>query len=513
MVAHAGFRADGAGDGPDPQERLFAAATDGDVATLREILTRRPELKDIRKDGGWSLLHTAQSSREAVAYLIGIGCDLEAKSGADWTPLHSQAYYGHVAGVELLLDHGADIEAKTTFGITPLSSAVRWNRIAAARRLLERGAHVDPTTAMGRTPLMVSTIEGQSELAGLFIEHGAALDVRDANYGRTPLHFAALYGQLDIVEALVDRSADLEAVDGAGRTPLDYAVRYGHEKVARLLNAAGAAGEVDPANFGPSARLAETLAAGEAFAWYLGDSGYAVKTANHLLLFNYNAAGCEPDEPRLANGRIRLDEIAGCRTLVFASRHHHAHHHPRLFREWQRTHPDITFVYAFEDTLGRDERYFEDVPGPDHVHLPGGERRRIGDASVEAIPVSRFGPCGAGFLVEVDGLTIFCGGDHLLSDESEWPDFREPIDTLKARDLALDILILPANFAWGRLFPANLQGLDYAIDTLAPRALLLTGGDSTEYLFAEVAAALEPYRDRTAVFCPEHGGDPFALVD
>lgn len=489
------------------EEELFTAARKGDLETLKRILTKHPEMKDVRNRGGWSLLHMAQTSKETVEYLIELGSDIEAKSGADWTPLHSQTYYGHKEGVALLLDHGADIDAKTTFGMTPLSQSIRWNRIEAIELLLKKGANVNTTSALGRTPLMISTIEGQEQLANLFLDSGADLRVQDGHYKMTALHWAALYGRLAIVTAIIKKGADLDARDAAGKTALDYANRYGHEKVARLLKASGASGQVDPAHFGLSPYVKKDLRDGEAYAWYMGDNGYAVKTKNHFLLFNYNARGGPLEEPRLANGRIYLDEISDLRVLVFAGSPHHSHHNPGLYKRWQDAHKSISFVYSFEDTPDRDLRYFENVEGPKYIHVPDGTTASVDGVKVESIPVSGFGARGSGFLVEADGVVIFHGGNHLLGDESMREAFRKPIDTLKERGLGIDLLILPGNFAWGRIFPINVEGTDHAVRTLKPRAFLASGGNSTEFLLMEVATALAKYDDRTTVFCPEHRGD------
>lgn len=493
------------------KDELFSAARKGDFTTVKDLLEKYPDMKNTKETGGWTLLHVAYNSRELVEYLIENGADIEARSDGQWTPLHNQAYKGHRDGVELLLEHGADIEAKTSFGHTPLLSSIRWDRIEVTKFLIEKGANINPTTELGRTPLIISAVEGNSEMARLFLDSDADISIKDNNYKRTALHFAALYGQLDIVAALVKKGANVNEKDAAGKTPLDYANQYGHEKVAKLLKSSGAQGEIDPEHFGFSPYLTKILGEGEAYAWYMGHAGYAVKTKNHFLLFNYsyNSGAGLPVEPRLANGRIHLDEIADCHTIVFAGSPHHSHHHPEGYNKWQKTHKNITFIYSFEDKLGRNPRYFKDVEGPEYIHLPDGEKRTIQGAKVETIPVSGFGPRGSGFLVEVDGLVIFYGGNHLLGSESQREAFRKPIDTLKDRGIEIDLLILPGNFALGRILPINLEGVDYAVKTLNPKAILASGGDSTEFVLLEVAATLEKYKDHTKIFCPEHRGDLF----
>ena len=496
------------------KEALFTAAENGDFATLKNLLTKYPDMKNIDRNSGFTLLHMANNSREMVEYLIKIGLDIEAKSSALWTPLHNQAYKGNLDGVELLLEHGADIEAKTSFGMTPLLSSLRWDRINVTKFLIEKGAYVNPTTELGRTPLIVSAVEGNSELARLLLDNHADMSLKDNNYQRTALHFAALYGQLDIVEALLKKGADVNEMDTAGRTAIDYACRYGHEKVAKLLKSSGAEGDIDPKYFGFSPYLAKNQKEGEAYAWYMGHAGYAVKTKNNLLLFNYSygSGAGNPEEPRLANGRINLNEIADCGTIVFASSPHHSHHHPEIFSQWQKTHKNITFIYSFEDKLGRNPNYFKDVQGPDYIYLPDGEKKAIQGVKVETIPiVSPHGSPGSGFLIEADGVVIFYGGKHLLFEESQIQAFCKPIDTLKERGIKIDLLILPGNFAYGRIFPINLEGVDYAVRTLKPKAFLISGGDSTEFVLLELADAIKKYQDHTAIFCPEHRGDMFVL--
>jgi len=508
-----GTQEEGAQERQEIKDQLFSAARDGDYTTVKHLLERHPDMKNIKDAGGWTLLHTAYKSRELTEYLIENGADIDARSAGGWTPLHNQAYNGHREGVELLLEHGADIEAKTSFGHTPLLSSIRWDRIEVATFLVEKGANVDATTELGRTALIISAVEGNSKMAKLFLDGDADIGIKDNNYKRTALHFAALYGQLDIVAALVEEGANVNEADATGKTPLDYAIQYGHEKVARLLKSSGAEGEIDPEHFGYSPDLMTALEEGEAYAWYMGDAGYAVKTKRHFLLFNYsyNSGAGLPLEPRLANGRINIDEIADCRTIVFAGSPHHSHHHPEAYNKWQTTHKDIAFVYSFEDTLGRNPRYFKDVEGPEYTYLPDGETNAVQGVKVETIPVSGFGPRGSGFLVEADGLTIFYGGHHLLGGESQREAFHGPIDMLKERGIEIDLLILPGNFAMGRIFPVNLEGVDYAVKTLRPKAFLASGGDSTEFVLLEVAAKLAEYEPNTKIFCPEHRGDVFAF--
>jgi len=499
---------------PDRQkitDELFAAAGKGDFETVKNLLTKYPDMKNVRRNGGWTLLHMAFNSRALVEYLIETGADIGARSDSQWTPLHNQAYRGHKESVALLLEHGADIEARHFYGATPLLSSISWDRVDVTKFLVEKGANVNAADVLGRTPLITSAIEGHSDLATVMLEADADIHVKDNNYKRTALHFAALNGHLNIVAELLKKGADPNEKDGAGKTPLDHASRYGHEKVARLLKSSGAGGEIDSRYFGYSPRLKEPLKEGEAYAWYMGEIGYAVKTKNHLLLFSYSGKdGVLPEEPRLSNGHIDLGELAACDIMVFAGEPHWRQHNPERYNSWQKTHKSISFIYSFEDKLGRNPSYFKDVEGPKYIYLPDREKKTLSGVNVETIPVTR----GSGFLMEADGLVIFSGGHHLLGDESQKEAFNRTIDDLKGTGKKIDLLILPGYFLYGRIFPSNLEGVEYAVQTLKPRAYLASGsGTSTEFLLSEVAATLKKYDNQTKGFYPENRGDLFILKD
>ena len=500
---------------PDRQKiaaELFAAAEKGDFETVKSLLAKYPDLKDAKRNGGWTLLHMAFNSREMVEYLIEIGADIEARSDGQWTPLHSQAYAGSKDAVGLLLEHGADKEAKHAYDMTPLLNSIRWNRVEAAKVLVEKGANVDSPDTLGRTALILSATKGYSELAKIFLESGADIRIKDKSSKRSALHFAALNGHLEIVAELLEKGADVNEKDGAGKTPLDYANQYGHEKVAKLLKSSGAEGKIGPQNFGFSSPLKKAMNEGEAYAWYMGRSGYAVKTKNHLLLFSYFVEGNLPEEPRLANGHIDLDEIGDCETIVFACGSAYWHHNPERFSIWQKAHKNISFIYSFEDKVGRNPQYLKDVEGPAYTYLPVGEKKTIDGVKVETIPVaSPFGVRESGFLVEADGVAIFFGGDHVLLSESQREKYHKTVDDLKNTGQAIDLLILPATIAWDRATPISVEGVDYAIKTLKPKAYLASDGESTEFVLSEVSAALAKYGNQTKIFCPEHRGDMFFL--
>ena len=95
--------------------RFFDACAAGDVATLRDLLARDPELvrqTDPRgRHSGWTGLHTAAQGAHAdvVRLLLQHGADPNAREAGDNTsPLFWAAAAGEPETVRALLDAGAD---------------------------------------------------------------------------------------------------------------------------------------------------------------------------------------------------------------------------------------------------------------------------------------------------------------------------------------------------------------------------------------------------------------------
>jgi len=90
------------------------------------------------------------------------------------------------------------------------------------------------------------------------------------------------------------------------------------------------------------------LAAGDATVWYLGHCGFAVRTARHLLIFDYQERRDGP-QPRTRGGAIGLDTgwvdpaaIARDKVRVFVSHSHEDHFDPVIFG-WRKAVPDIAY--------------------------------------------------------------------------------------------------------------------------------------------------------------------------
>jgi ankyrin repeat protein len=215
---------------------IHDAARDGDVAELKKLLDKDPDL--VRSP--------------------------DPTLGPDSTPLHVAARWGQTEIVEALLDYKADVNAEARRCGTPLHLAVRCGHKDLAELLLSRGAQLDIFAAAGLgrlddvkrllkddpkrlnardsggdTPLHWAAATGQKAVAELLLERGAEASAKGCR-DNTPLHCAIHYNALDLAALLLDHQADIDAVCDAGYAPLHDAVANHNVAAAKFLIARGA---------------------------------------------------------------------------------------------------------------------------------------------------------------------------------------------------------------------------------------------------------------------------------
>lgn len=195
---------------------IFEAAGDGDIARIRELLERSPEL-------------------------------VNAKGEQGETPLQRAAWEGHLEAVRLFLDRGAEIDGRNDANQTAILFAAYRGYTAIVDTLIARGAAFDYRDQRGNSPFLFAAREGRLDVVQLLLAHGAAPDERGPR-GRTPLHLAAMRGHTAIIRILAARGASLENTDEDQQTPLTDALAGGHAEAAEALLEAGASLKLDGRN-------------------------------------------------------------------------------------------------------------------------------------------------------------------------------------------------------------------------------------------------------------------------
>jgi ankyrin repeat protein len=209
---------------------LFLAVTDGDVETVRRLVSEDPSLASARDGSGLPVILLAlfHQQREAADALLAaepelgvleaaatgradrlrelLEADPEARherTPEGFTPLGLAAFLGGPAAVKLLLEHGADPDddADNQFGVRPVNAAAAAHDRETMRLLLEAGADPNVRQQGGFTPLHEAAHTDDVEMARLLLDHGADPSIA-AEDGRDSAQMAADDGSSGVTALL-----------------------------------------------------------------------------------------------------------------------------------------------------------------------------------------------------------------------------------------------------------------------------------------------------------------------
>jgi len=251
-----------------------------------------------------------------------------------------------------------------------------------------------------------------------------------------------------------------------------------------LALAVSRVGAAAPEPRGPGVRAP---APGEAVIRYLHHSGWAVKTADHLLIFDYTEPPDVSSGRTLDAGFVDPSRIADENVIVFVS-HSHGDHYDRRILEWRRTIPKLRYVWGWEEAGASDDLHF------------GGRRRSVAVEGVEVMNVHHAfdGVPESAFLVKADGLTIVHSGDHGSSRGLENPVFADNLNYLAGLARQPDLLFVP-----------DFGGAAEAVGVLRPRAVFPMHDGGRERRLADAAERIRAVDPGIAVGVAGAPGDQF----
>jgi ankyrin repeat protein len=208
--------------------RLVAAARNGDLPGLEELLAQHPDRLALRtKPYGWTLLHVAGNAghAEVVDALLRGGLDPNTREeGDNTTAMHWAAAGGHLEVVRVLADAGGDVVGRGDMHeLEVIGWATCWDGCdddahhAVVELLLSRGArhHVFSAVAMNLADEVRRIVAADPA--------AVAKPMSRFEHRRQPLHFAVRMNRPEMVALLLDLGADPAATDAAGVPAAVYA--------------------------------------------------------------------------------------------------------------------------------------------------------------------------------------------------------------------------------------------------------------------------------------------------
>ncbi len=490
---------------PAHGQDIFKAIMAGDLDQVKSILLNQPEALNAQQNQmGLTpaelafMVEIQKKKMEIAPYLIekGAAFDVNKIGRSGYTALDMAIIFGYREAVEYLMARGADIQSiRERDGKTPLINAITRNREEIALVLIRSDAGIDIPDRNGIPPIYYAVKKGFLEATQEMLARKSDAHFKDAS-GRSLLQVASLYGFLDIVDILLRENIEVNAQDLNGHTALYYASKYGHERVARRLADCGASKKgVREKNFRRSKIMTKVRASGEAAAWYLSNRGWAVKTKNHLLVFDSEEFGVRrPTEPRLANGFISPCEVVDQNIVALYTAYHGEIGEPAYIHTIEDSVSTIHYIHNKLDRWRGSENTF---------YMEAGETRNIENMQVSAITIQEEMPV-LGYWCQVDGVTLFYSGFRPENTEK----FKNSIESLARTNGKADLIFFPI---------AEEKEKDdewmILIAQLQPKMIIPLDPDRREYLFPQVKDLMQQEHIDVKVFCAENPGDHFFFIN
>ena len=243
---------------------------------------------------------------------------------------------------------------------------------------------------------------------------------------------------------------------------------------------------------------APALQAGEATIWYLGHCGFAVRTAKHLLIYDYQERRDGP-QPRTRGGAVGLDTgwvdpaaVARDTVRVFVSHSHEDHFDPVIFG-WRERIPDIAYYFGWKAA---------DDPAN---HYLVGPRAALADDGLEILTINSHhsGVPEVAFLAKVDGLAVYHNGDYRMDYKADFPYLQKHAARF---DLVFVLGVSDESIQYGQ---QNRE----LFERFTPGAVFPMHAEAGARMYREFEAAFGARIPGLPIMVPEKLGDRFEYRD
>ncbi|MBU3114155.1 MBL fold metallo-hydrolase [Clostridium lacusfryxellense] len=207
----------------------------------------------------------------------------------------------------------------------------------------------------------------------------------------------------------------------------------------------------------------------QAKIYYIYHSGFAIKTKNHFLIFDYFKESLVNNKTHKTYQRSTIlspENIKNMNNVYVFSSHSHEDHFNSSILNWENYNSEIQYILSSDIKTEENKSNYN--------FIEEGDEKTFNDVYVKAYGSTDI---GISFLVKVDGLTIFHAGDlnwwHWKEDSLEEQrlaetSFKAHINKLKKEKL-IDIAFFPVD---PRLEEFYSIGGEYFGSVIQPKLLI-----------------------------------------
>ena len=219
--------------------------------------------------------------------------------------------------------------------------------------------------------------------------------------------------------------------------------------------------------------------------YYLGHSGFAVKSSQSLMVFDYWQTSAKLLRP--------IFDHADKKSFIFSSHAHHDHYDPSI-EEYKKDYPIEAHFVGWKTSDPKHISVFSD----DELDISGIKVLGVGSNDD-----------GVAYFVDDNEIKVFHGGDLAGWEDETWESFAKNIDRLKQRNLKPDIVFLAVTTFSGVIQKRMVKAAEYLIDALDPSCFFPMHSNHREYLYKDFKEQAFPGDLR--IICPEYPGEKFSI--
>jgi ankyrin repeat protein len=256
-------------------------------------LVEKGAVVDEKNIDGRTPLYFAGADLDVIKLLVEKGADINAQDKYS-RPILEPAVFGgrfNTNNVDYLIEKGINIPKPDSEIDQPMFfRTLERGQKNIFDAMVKQGYDVFCKDAGGFSILLKAAMNNMKEMIDFLISRGAEIKTADKT-GKTALHHAVIREYYELTKYLLSKGFDVNDADREGLTPYYYASRFGHKKLAQLLAPNGARQINLSDKFDAVTLLNKPVAEKEAYVWYFGSLGWAVKTKNNLLIFDFYQYG------------------------------------------------------------------------------------------------------------------------------------------------------------------------------------------------------------------------------
>jgi len=187
--------------------RMIAAAGQGDIETVRQLLAQGASIHARDENGRTALIAAAYRNDLAIAdMLIQAGADVNVQDNTQQSAYLISTSDGYLDLLKHTLQAGANVHSTDSYNGTGLIRAADRGHVEIIEELLKTDIKIDHINNLGWTALLEAIILGDggprhTEVVRLLVKAGADVNLADAN-GVTPLAHARQRGYAQMIEIL-----------------------------------------------------------------------------------------------------------------------------------------------------------------------------------------------------------------------------------------------------------------------------------------------------------------------